>query len=427
MKAPWKIIHLELSQPLETLILPEGYQGILAIFCWRGIPLGDLEITAAELPIASSNLSNLAVRAISQAVGGQLLAPAFSGALPLNKSSLQSVAIPDFSTLINLKSPLKQLENKLLSQQTNNISVIICTRNRPKQLHQCLSSLIKLQSLPQEILVVDNAPSSSATKEVVNKFPQVRYILEPCPGLSIARNTGISLAKGAIIAFTDDDVEVHPNWLNGIQNAFKNEKTMAVTGLMLPAELATEAQVNFHLKSGSRWEYQPLIFDSQFFQAMQPVGVPVWRVGAGANMAFRSKIFDLVGNFNEILGAGASGCSEDSEIWYRILAEGWQCRYEPTAVVFHHHRSDLASLQKQMYQYMRGHIVALLVQFTRYRHWGNLKRIVIELPMYYGKRWLKKVIKNNNSSATLGAEIKGCFAGVKYFWQHKNNFVGENK
>ena len=58
----------------------------------------------------------------------------------------------------------------------------------------------------------------------------------------------------------------------------------------------------------------------------------MWKVGAGANMAFRRNVFDLVGLFDERLGAGAAGCSEDSEIWYRILANQLQIRYEPRAV-----------------------------------------------------------------------------------------------
>lgn len=94
-------------------------------------------------------------------------------------------------------------------------------------------------------------------------------------------------------------------------------------------------------------------------------------------MAFRRQIFALVGNFDERLDMGAAGCSGDSEIWYRILAEGWMCNYEPAAVVFHYHRQELDSLKKQMYLYMRGHVMALLVQFAKYRHWGNLIRLFL--------------------------------------------------
>jgi GT2 family glycosyltransferase len=427
VKAPCQVIQIELSQTISGLTLADGYQGVLAVFCWQGIPLGDREFTDAELPVSDSQLLNLALQQITPAVGGQLLAPAFSGQLPVAFPRLFPPHTPNFRALVNLERPLHQLQANL-QQAANNVSVIICTRNRSKQLIQCLRSLSKLKPSPQEILVVDNAPNSDATREIVSQFSQVQYILEPRPGLSIARNTGIRHSQGEIIAFTDDDVVVHPGWLAGLQSAFAEAKIMAVTGLMLPAELETEAQVSFHQNSDSRWEYQPLIFDSKFFQVMQPRGVPVWRIGAGANMAFRRQIFQLIGDFDERLGAGAAGCSEDSEIWYRILAEGWQCRYEPTAVVFHYHRSDLNSLQKQMYQYMRGHITALLVQFDRYRHWGNLRRMLIALPKYYFGRTFRKYLKGDrNSHKTLEAEISGCLAGIKYYWQNKDYVTGGKK
>ena len=88
-------------------------------------------------------------------------------------------------------------------------------------------------------------------------------------------------------------------------------------------------------------------------------------------MAFRREAFERVGLFDERLGAGAAGCSEDSELWYRLLAEGHQCRYAPTAVVFHYHRTHWEELRHQTYSYMRGHVAALFFQFDRYRHWGN--------------------------------------------------------
>jgi GT2 family glycosyltransferase len=248
-------------------------------------------------------------------------------------------------------------------------------------------------------------------------MPGIQYVLEPRPGLSVARNTGIHHSTGDIIAFTDDDVVVHPDWITGLQQGFDDPKVMAVTGLMLPAELQTEAQLIFQKSStGPDWGYCALTFDTQFFEEMKHTGVPVWRIGAGANMAFRRKAFELVGYFDERLGAGASGCSEDSELWYRILAEGWICRYEPTGVIFHYHRSDLDTLKQQAYQYMRGHVAALLVQFANYKHSGNLRRLFITLPRYYGKRLLrefKRGFEPRRSSVLV--EIGGCLAGVKFY------------
>jgi GT2 family glycosyltransferase len=252
-------------------------------------------------------------------------------------------------------------------------------------------------------------------------MPNIQYLLEPRPGLSVARNTGIHHCIGDIIAFTDDDAIVHPDWIARLQQSFHEPKVMAVTGLVLPAELETEVQLIFQQSpAGFTKGYSPLSFDSQFFEEMKHQGVPVWNIGAGANMAFRRKAFALVGYFDERLGAGASGCSEDSEFWYRILAEGWLCCYEPTAVIYHYHRRDMDSLKHQAYQYMRGHTAALLVQFVNYKHWGNIRRLFLALPRYYIKRLLQELKTGfQPRHSSLLAEIAGCFAGVKFYLDNR--------
>jgi GT2 family glycosyltransferase len=100
-------------------------------------------------------------------------------------------------------------------------------------------------------------------------------------------------------------------------------------------------------------------------------------------MAFRREVFASVGLFDERLGAGASGCSEDSEMWYRLLAAGHSCRYEPTAIVFHRHRETLDGLRSQMRAYARGHVVALFVQYWRHGDAGNLRRAFGQIPRWY--------------------------------------------
>ena len=270
--------------------------------------------------------------------------------------------------------------------------------------------------------MVDNAPTTDEVRQLVSQMSHIRYVRESRPGLSVARNTGINHSKGQIVAFTDDDTIVRSNWIASLQKGFENNRVMAVTGLVLPAQLETESQIIFEMGYGNfSWGYRRRTFDRQFFAKTKHLGVPVWRIGAGANMAFRREIFDRVGNFDERLGAGASGCSEDSEMWYRILAEGWLCHYEPLAVVFHYHRRELDELEKQMYQYMRGHIVALLVQFAKYHHWGNLYRLFWTLPKHYGGLFIGSLVRGYQLKyKTYFAEILGCLAGIQYYLANAN-------
>lgn len=419
MKAPWKVIHLELSEGISKLPFEPNYEGLYVVFWWHSIPLGYQEIFAAQLPMSATQLVNLVLQTITPAVGSHLLAHGFKGSLPVVSVNPSGGMTPDFHDLMALDRPLDRLQKRWSQPAEGSVSVVVCTRNRPEQLAQCLRSLQSLSQPPHQILVVDNAPSTDATLQMVAQTSEIDYVLEPRPGLSVARNTGIRHSTGDIIAFTDDDVLVHPDWIIRLAQGFRDARVMAVTGLMLPAELETEAQLIFQRGSGGPgWGYRALTFDTQFFEQMKHRGVPVWRIGAGANMAFRRKAFDLVGYFDERLGAGAAGCSEDSELWYRLLAEGWLCHYEPASVVFHYHRSNLDSLKQQMYQYMRGHVAALLVQFARYRHRGNLRRLFVALPRYYTGRFLSGLFKDFNSfNITLLAEVLGCFSGVKFYLQ----------
>lgn len=420
---PWKIFHLELSEGIPALSAEPDYQGLYLVFWWHGVPLGDRAISGAQLPMSATELANLIGQTITPAVGDRLLPQGFKAALSEHPVHHPPAIPPDFYALLALNRPLERLDESLSNESdSETVSVVICTRDRPEQLEKCLRSLQSLSQPPQEIIVVDNAPATEATREVVFQIPGVRYILEPRPGLSVARNTGIRHSTGKIVAFTDDDVAVHPDWIRRIQQGFENPQVMAVTGLVLPAELETESQFTFETSQKNfSWGYRKRIFDRHFFESIQHLGVPVWRIGAGANMAFRREIFERVGDFDERLGAGASGCSEDSEFWYRVLAEGWLCYYEPTAVIFHYHRQELERLKQQIHQYMRGHVAALLIQFARYGHWGNLIRLFVILPGYYVKVLLGGILRGFSSRhKTLLVEVFGCLAGIKFYLQYRD-------
>ena len=425
MFVPWKIIHIELSQGLPELPFYYGIQGAVVVFWWHGIPLGEQKIQVDHLPMSAFQLRQLATKAITLAVGDRLVNHGFKARLPMPPSIRLLDKPTNLQTLLVLDQPLRRLRRHL-SQQRNglpclSVSVVVCTRDRSEHLALCLQSLEKLSERPYEILVIDNAPTSDTTRRIVSETPEVRYILEPRPGLSIARNKGIENSSADIIAFTDDDVTVHPDWITRLRQSFQNPAVMAVTGLVLPAELETESQYLFQQGNiPSKWGYRALTFDSDFFELMKSRGVPVWSIGAGANMAFRRKIFDIVGDFDERLGAGASGCSEDSEIWYRILAKGLSCRYEPAAVVYHYHRRELKSLKQQLYFYMRGHAMALLVQFSKHKHWGNLRRLFLSLPRYYIRLFLSTILRGlRDDRRFILSEITGCISGIKYYFTHR--------
>jgi glycosyltransferase involved in cell wall biosynthesis len=300
----------------------------------------------------------------------------------------------------------------------------ICTRDRPDELARCLASLADQTRPPDEVIVVDNASRDGRTHAAAEAAGVV-YVREDRPGLDIARNTGVRAASGDIIAFTDDDVRRHPRWFDRLTGAREDGRAMAVTGLVLPAELETEAQQIFERHWGFGRGYAPQEFGTEFFAADTKTGSEVWKIGAGASMAFRRAAFDQAGLFDERLDVGAAGCSGDSEFWHRILSKGGICRYEPSAVAFHYHRRDLAGLSSQIYHYMKGHSAALLVQYERSRNRGNLWRAFNFLPRYYlGRSWKRLRYGERPENRFLGREIAGFVAGIGYYLRHARSGRG---
>ncbi|WP_338735731.1 glycosyltransferase [Asticcacaulis sp. DW145] len=296
------------------------------------------------------------------------------------------------------------------------VSVIICTHDRPEALSTCLESLALQVRPPDEVIVVDNAPSDSRT-QIVASAHRVVYVREDRAGLSHARNAGVKAAKGDFLVFTDDDAEVDPHWIQEIVKAFHDPDVMAATGIVLPARLDTQAQWIFEKHWSFNQGFNPQIFDSSHFKKYKGKGYPCWRIGAGVNMAFRKEAFFKFGLFDTRLGAGASGCSEDSEYWYRIISSGYKCAYEPMAVVRHHHRSDISALKQQIHSYMCGHVVGLLVQFEKWNDFGNIRRLFLSIPKYYFK--LTFFTNDTDRRCTIVDEITGSLLGFLYYFRHR--------
>jgi len=294
-------------------------------------------------------------------------------------------------------------------------SVIICTRDRPNELRRCLASLPEQSFPPAEIIVVDNASKGDETRQVALAAGAI-YLREDRPGLDIARNRGVERASSAIVAYTDDDVLLHPRWLEKLVAAFDGPSTGAVTGLVLPAEIATEAQRHFETFWSFGQGYASQIFRAADFASRQYEVYPAWKIGAGASMAFRREVFDRAGLFDERLDVGQAGCSGDSEYWYRLLANGYDCRYEPSSVAFHFHRQTMEGLTRQIYFYMRGHSAALLVQRERTGIKSNLKQAFKWMPLWYLGRVRRRLLGHRTAEDRfLWREIAGYASGILFY------------
>jgi len=408
---PYAIQHLQVDQ--LDLFIPSA-QNYYLIIWWKTVPLGHIWLNDHDVTLEHIKIK--VIEAIEKTITFYANAQEKDDQTSWKRYLLENNAellAKELLQIIPLQIGMPSGDQKL--------SIVICTRNRPNAIDECLKALMTSDDRDFELIVVDNAPDDDSTRQIIKKYPDVKYVEEPRKGLDVARNTGARYATHGIVAYTDDDVMVEPNWTRLLKTAFQDPKTMSVTGLVIPVSLKTKAQYIFEKDWGFNKGYLPQVFGREYFAANVNIGVPAWDIGAGANMAFRREIFDLIGWFDERLDVGASGCSGDSEFWYRILAEGFQCNYYPQIFVYHQHREAMDSLKSQIFNYMRGQVSSVLVQHENYHHQGDLFRIKKSLPVYYAKR-IYQDIKHGRPASLSGTlnEIHGCISGWLFYRKHRN-------
>jgi GT2 family glycosyltransferase len=275
------------------------------------------------------------------------------------RASQMQEAVAERLAVVPQRAEPSSLRDHDSSRSTTDISVVVCTRDRPESLRATLTSVLEAEPAPFEVLVIDNAPSGDATRALVAELgdQRLRYIIEPVPGLSRARNRGVAEARGAIIAFTDDDVVVDRTWLTGLERGFARAPEVAlVTGLVATAELETEAQQMFESSVAWSTSCAARVWDL----STPPAGDALFpytagQLGTGANFALKRECAGALGPFDEALGAGTpTGGGEDLDMFLRVLLCGFKLAYEPTALVWHRHRREAEALRGQMFSYGAG-------------------------------------------------------------------------
>ena len=240
-------------------------------------------------------------------------------------------------------------------------SVIVATRNRPDSLATCLDSLLRLNYPHYEIIVVDNDPSDDRTASMVRTryraSSRVHYVREDIRGLASAHNRGVAEASGRILAFTDDDVIVDSEWLAAIAEGFTAADDVGcVTGLILPAELETPAQLLIELHGNFGKGFESCVYHRERDRPADPLfPFTAGRFGSGANMAFDATALHELGGFDPATGAGtfARG-GDDLSAFFRVVTRGRHLVYRPDALVWHRHCQELAGVSAQAYGYGVG-------------------------------------------------------------------------
>jgi glycosyltransferase involved in cell wall biosynthesis len=247
-------------------------------------------------------------------------------------------------------------------------SVVICTRDRPEQLEQCLEAVSRLNYPQVDVLVVDSAPSQDEARLVAARWG-ARYLAEPIIGASRARNRGARACGTEVVAFLDDDSIPEPGWLSAVAREFLDPEVMAVSGRVFPVQVETEAEHLFERVGGfdvggQRWELDrrhPLWFELGNFC-----------LGNETNIAFRRLVFDVLPGFSERLGRGTGmveGC-EGSYLLFSLLHRGYRVIYTPEAVVRHPFPRTIPQLRARWMtdcSAATAYMTLLFVEEPRYR------------------------------------------------------------
>ncbi|MGE3958906.1 MAG: glycosyltransferase family 2 protein [Vicinamibacterales bacterium] len=312
-------VELDDTRPLTGL---DGYERCMCVFRWRGTVVG-----RGHVPVRNGRVDTRAIDArASRALGRDALRVWLEDTLGFDGRSRLTVA------------------------ERPAVTVAICTRDRPDDLRRTLAGVSRLSPAADEVLVVDNAPSTDRTRAVVSRCAGVRYVVESRPGLDRARNRAMLEAAGAVVAFTDDDAIPDPEWLDALVRNFADPRVLAVSGLTLPLELETPAQERFEEHCGFVRGFRRRVYDGRVDHPLQVSGI-----GAGANLAVRRGLTTLVGAFDELLDAGTPAMSGgDHDMFTRILAAGYRIVYEPRAVSRHRHRRTDDELHRVVRGYGTG-------------------------------------------------------------------------
>lgn len=347
---PSVVLDLDVNRLPEHFDAPDGYDSALVLLRVSGHPAGQ-----AVIPLRDK----MDVRAFRLRV------------LERADSAFWDAWLRDWLELGSSPQPTK----------LPSATVAICTRDRTEDLGRCLAALATMPDHGQEILVVDNAPSTEATRTLVQSFRGVRYVRESRAGLDVARNRALREAKGEIVAFTDDDAAVDRLWLRSLLRNFADPLVMAVTGLTMALELETQAQVDFQRYGGFIRGFRRKVFHAASHDPSL-----AWQAGAGVNMAVRRSVAQLVGLFDEALDAGTpTQAGGDSDMFRRILKAGYKIVYDPEALNWHRHRRSAAELERQLV----GYEIAGFAIFTRAVLWERDLGAAVQ-----AGRWLRREFRS---------------------------------
>jgi glycosyltransferase involved in cell wall biosynthesis len=232
------------------------------------------------------------------------------------------------------------------------VSVVICTYDRHKLLKDCLDSIFAIEYPKSlyEIIIVDGG-SNDGTDELCKRFPEIRFVVERRFGLAYARNKGAEMARGSVVAYTDDDCVVDRHWLSNLISAFRLSQNVAGVGgpvyplhpESIPKKILVKAALGL-FEDGEKIKLASGVITS--------------------NSAFIRTIFETI-KFDESLGTTRRGklilTGEDTDFCTSLIDSGHKLLYTPYAKVYHQ-----VGRKRKTVRYILKHAIHSGISTTRF-------------------------------------------------------------
>lgn len=270
------------------------------------------------------------------------------------------------------------------------ISVIIATCDRARGLETTLDHLRRQETegISWELIVVDNG-STDDTQSVLDRAHEhfaLVSIYEPISGKSRCINRALDVARGKLLVFTDDDVELTPAWLSAMYRASKRYVKYGIFCGPVVAKFPPDMPAWLR----EHW-FSVVAFGN--WVPEEPEG-PLTKMPCGANYAIRASAIDGL-RFDTTLGPqkGKSPMGEESEFISRLLHRGQRIIYIPSVPVKHavpSNHTELSWLFTRAFRYGRG-IARAFPRTSWIKLFGAPISLLYNIPILFGRYLLSRL------------------------------------
>lgn len=214
-------------------------------------------------------------------------------------------------------------------------SIVIVNHNGKNVLSNCIQSILKNNYPNFEIIIVDNNSSDDSAKYVTKKYHKFLNkikikVLDKNYGPAYARNEGVKLAQGKIIAFLDNDTEVDPNWLKAAKVEFDNNSKIGCiqSKLLLLDEKNKFDYAGDYLNQYGLLSHRAIYKDIDRGQFNQKA---IIFSAKSAGMFIKKSVFKLIGGFDIDYFIYV----EETDLCWRSWQQGYKTLYCPKSIVYH--------------------------------------------------------------------------------------------